>query len=91
MTNLLRNLSRRKTIAVLANAADAENDFKKTLTLYDLIFLGVGSTLGVGIYILSGEIAKDVAGPAVIISFLIAAVASMFAGKLFAKKKNDSV
>ena len=52
----------------------------RVLGLLDLTLLGVGSTVGVGFYILAGQVARDIAGPAVVICFLIAGIASIFSG-----------
>lgn len=73
---LWQALTRRKR-----NDDNSESKLARVLTLFDLTALGVGSTLGLGVYILAGSVAKEQAGPAVVISFLIAAVASSFAGK----------
>ena len=71
----LHKLFRKKYIDL-----SAPSNLKRCLGTLDLTALGVGATLGVGTYVLAGAIAKNEAGPAVVLSMAIAAFASVFAG-----------
>uniref|UniRef100_A0A1B0DE02 Amino acid permease/ SLC12A domain-containing protein n=1 Tax=Phlebotomus papatasi TaxID=29031 RepID=A0A1B0DE02_PHLPP len=58
---------------------------QKCLTTLDLTSLGVGSCCGTGMYLVVGMVARNIAGPGVILSFFIAAIASIFSGACYAE------
>lgn len=84
MGSLWEALSRRKQVT---SNDDKDTQLARVMNLFDLIALSVGSTLGVGVYVLAGSIAFNHAGPAVIISFLLAATASSLAAICYCGKR----
>ena len=77
----------KKTIpALIAEAAESgEGTLKRTLTSSGLVALGVGAIIGAGLFSLTGIAAAENAGPAVTISFIIAATGCAFAGLCYAE------
>lgn len=81
MQSLWHSLTRRKR----NDDSGGPSKLARVLNLFDLTALGVGSTLGLGAYVLAGSVAYEQAGPAVTLSFLVAAIASSFAGICYAE------
>ena len=70
---------------LLAEAADSEKGLKKTLSASGLVALGVGAIIGAGLFSITGLAASANAGPAITISFLVAAFGCIFAGLCYAE------
>ena len=74
---------RRKPVEDITDEGDTE--LTRTLGLWQLTAIGVGGIIGAGIFALAGAVAHETAGPAVLISFLIAGVASAAAALSYAE------
>ncbi|KAK2968246.1 hypothetical protein RJ640_024396, partial [Escallonia rubra] len=57
--------------------ARSQHDMKKTLNWWDLIWFGMGAVIGAGIFVLTGLEAREVAGPAVILSYVVSGVSAL--------------
>lgn len=85
-TRSFMSIWKRKPLAqLLAEAADSEKGLKKTLTAPGLVALGIGAIIGAGLFSITGLAASMNAGPAITISFLVAAFGCIFAGLCYAE------
>lgn len=70
---------------ILAAADDSGKGLKRTLGAGNLVALGVGAIIGAGLFVRTADAAASAAGPAVTISFVIAAIGCAFAGLCYAE------
>jgi APA family basic amino acid/polyamine antiporter len=70
---------------LLSEASSNKAGLKKTLGPWSLLALGIGAIIGAGIFVLSGEAAAQYAGPAISISFILAAIICVFAALCYAE------
>jgi basic amino acid/polyamine antiporter, APA family len=80
----MSNIFRKKSINTMI-AQSRKVELNRTLGLFDLIFLGVGCVIGTGIFVVTGIVAAQSAGPAIIISFIIAGIACALAALCYAE------
>ncbi|VWB93967.1 amino acid permease [Burkholderia lata] len=78
------SLFRTKDLAAMVAASHAPHGLKKVLGPFDLILMGIGAIVGTGIFVLTGTGALT-AGPALTVSFVIAALACGFAAMCYAE------
>jgi basic amino acid/polyamine antiporter, APA family len=83
--SLSRDLFATKSVDRLREDAAQEHGLKRTLTALDLVMLGIGAIIGTGIFVLTGRAAAANAGPAVALSFIVAGIASAFAGLCYSE------
>lgn len=67
------------------DSLQGETSLKRVLTARHLVMLGIGAVIGAGIFVITGQAAAEHAGPALIISFIVAGIACAFAGLCYAE------
>lgn len=76
-----------KSLESLTNEASetGEHSLKRALGPVNLVTLGIGAIIGAGIFVITGQAAAQFAGPAIVISFVLAGLACAFAGLCYAE------
>ena len=77
-------LFRKLSLSELLNQKGT-SQFNKTMNSFDLIALGVGAVVGTGIFILPGTVAAVHAGPAIVFSFILAAIVCAFSALCYSE------
>lgn len=80
-----RGLFAKKSISALVAEADSAKGLKRTLGPVSLTTMGVGAIVGAGFFVLTGQIAAAYTGPALLISFVIAALICVLAALCYAE------
>jgi APA family basic amino acid/polyamine antiporter len=78
----------RKNIADILNEAEGKGEERilhRGLSTFNLFTLGVGGIIGAGIFVLTGHVAAQYAGPAVVLSFILAGTGCLFAALCYAE------
>jgi basic amino acid/polyamine antiporter, APA family len=70
---------------LMSQAGDSDKGLKRTLGAGNLIALGIGAIIGAGLFVRTAAAAGEAAGPAVVVSFVIAAIGCAFAGLCYAE------
>src|SRR5690606_1026826 len=83
--SVLKRLFAVRSVDSIVRQLEAAPPLKRVLTARSLIAIGLGSTIGTGIFILTGTVAANHTGPALTLALLIAAIGSTFAAICYAE------
>src|ERR1700757_2170168 len=75
----------RKSLQVLLDEMAGDHRLKRALGPVTLTALGIGAVIGAGIFVATGAAAKDVAGPALMLSYVVAGLTCIFAALCYAE------
>jgi APA family basic amino acid/polyamine antiporter len=79
-------LATKSVNSMIAEASETgEHSLKRSLGPLNLVTLGIGAIIGTGIFVLTGPVAATAAGPAILLSFIIAGIGCAFAGLCYAE------
>jgi basic amino acid/polyamine antiporter, APA family len=81
----MNQLFAKKSLQVLLEEMAGEHRLKRVLGPVTLTALGIGAVIGAGIFVATGAAAKDVAGPALMLSYTVAGVTCIFAALCYAE------
>ncbi|WP_431887352.1 amino acid permease [Nocardiopsis alba] len=79
-----RRLSRRKPVEKLVAETESDSGLRRTMGFWQLSMIGIGATLGTGVFVVLGE-AVPIAGPAVIVAFVLAGITALFSALAYAE------
>jgi basic amino acid/polyamine antiporter, APA family len=82
---MIKKLFRTKSIERIMDEAGRKDGLKRTLGPISLMFIGIGATLGTGVFVLTGIEAATYAGPSIIISFALAGFTAACAALTYAE------
>ncbi len=81
----MKHIFARKSIDQLHREAEGDNRLRRALGPVQLTSLGIGCIIGAGIFVVTGQAAHDKAGPAIMLSFVVAGLACVFAALCYAE------
>ncbi len=83
---MIKKLFLRKPLkADFSDASEEHQGMKRHLGWFQLIVIGIGAIIGAGIFVITGKASAEYAGPAIILSFVLASVICIFAGLCYAE------
>ena len=81
----MKQLFVRKSLEQLHREIEGDNRLRRALGPIQLTGLGIGCVIGAGIFVVTGQAAHDKAGPAIMLSFVVAGFACIFAALCYAE------